>query len=83
MTTKATFVIIGLAATLALMVAPTLSSNAHAKTPNDKFSTDCEGPGKSSKEGDCPGGSERSGPHDEAVTNPGGNQPPGLQEDDD
>jgi hypothetical protein len=82
MNTKITFAVLGLAAVLALAVATNLSSNAYAV--NDKFTTDCEGPGASGGEGDCAGQSERSGPHDETLTNPSGkNQPPGLQEDDD
>lgn len=45
------------------------------------FTTDCSGPGNSGGSGDCPGGSEKSGPHDETVKNRGGNQPPGQQPD--
>jgi hypothetical protein len=71
---------------LALIVAPSLSSSAYAtaKEPNEKFSTDCENE-KSGKEreGDCPGQSEKSGPHDEVVENPAGKDVPGLSEDDD
>jgi hypothetical protein len=73
-----TFAILGIAAVLVLVVAPTLSSSAYAI--NDKFTTSCSGPGASGGSGGCSGQSERSGPHDETVTNPSGkNQPPGAQ----
>jgi hypothetical protein len=77
----------GVIAAAALMLA--LSSVAVAVTITtvnaigDNWDTDCKGPGNSGNEGECKGGSEKSGPHDEVNTNPGGHQPPGQQEDDD
>lgn len=75
--------LIGILAVASLITATAvLTTSAYAI--NDKWTTDCTGPGNSGKEGDCPGGSEGSGPHDETLTNPSGkNQPPGQQEDDD
>jgi hypothetical protein len=81
MNTKTTFVIIGIAAALSLIVAP----SAYASVPNDQWDEGpCEGPGQGggNRGDDCAGGSGGSGPHDEPVTNPGGNRPPGQQEDD-
>jgi hypothetical protein len=72
----------GLLATL--MTIAVVSTIQSASAINDKFTRDCTGPGESGGEGPCKGQSERSGPHDETLTNPSGkNQPPGLQEDDD
>lgn len=51
---------------------------------NDKFTQDCTGPEDPQDPGDCAGQSEKSGPHDETLTNPSGkNQPPGQQEPED
>jgi hypothetical protein len=83
MKTSAIFLAVGVAAIFAVVASTMLTLSAYAKEPNEKFSTDCDGPGQSGGDGDCRGESERSGPHDEKVTNPGGNEPPGLQEDDD
>lgn len=71
-------------ALLVAIAAVAATSITTAYAINDKFTTDCEGPGNSGKEGDCPGGSEGSGPHDEVITNPSGkNQPPGQQPEED
>ena len=79
MNSKTTFVIIGIAAALSLIVAP----SAYADGKNWETGP-CSGPGQGGGNGgsECRGGSEGSGPHDEPVTNGGGNQPPGQQEDD-
>jgi hypothetical protein len=75
---------IGIIATLAaVLMTAAMQQSVSAKKPNEKFTEDCKGPGGSSKAGPCPGGSGKSGPHDEVITNPGGNQPPGLQEEED
>ena len=73
---------IGIALTLSLAYITVAITPSFAI--NDKFTTDCEGPGSSGGPGDCPGQSEGSGPHDETLTNPSGkNQPPGQQEPED
>jgi hypothetical protein len=78
---KTIFVFVVAAITFSALTAAIATPQAFAI--NDKFTTDCEGPGSSGGPGDCPGGSEGSGPHDEIVTNPSGkNQPPGQQEED-
>jgi hypothetical protein len=82
MTTNKTLAVFGLAAVLALAVATTLSSSAYAVS--DKWTQSCTGPeDPQGPPGECAGGSERSGPHDEQLRNHGGNLPPGQQEDDD
>jgi hypothetical protein len=68
---------------LALSTIATVLTATNVYAINDKWSTDCDGPGASGGDGDCRGQSERSGPHDEIRTNPGGNVPPGQQEDED
>jgi hypothetical protein len=46
----------------------------------DKWDRDCSGPGQSGSDGPC-GPRGNSGPHDETLTNPGGNDLPGQQPD--
>jgi hypothetical protein len=73
---------IALALTLGLATAAITTPNAFAI--NDKFTQDCTGPDDPQDPGDCAGQSEKSGPHDETLTNPSGkNQPPGQQEEED
>lgn len=82
MNTKITFAVLGLAAVLVLALATTVSSNAYAV--NDKWTQSCTGPeDPQGPPGECAGGSEKSGPHDEQLKNPSGKLPPGQQEDDD
>ena len=61
-----------------LAIAATMTSSVSA---DNGFTRDCSGPGNSGGEGECKGGSGNSGPHDETVTNRGGNQPGGQQPD--
>ena len=64
MNTKITFAVLGLAAVLVLALATTVSSNAYAV--NDKWTQSCTGPeDPQGPPGECAGGSEKSGPHDE------------------
>lgn len=73
--------LIGVMATTTLMLAlGVLSANQSAQAANDKFTQTCDGPGQSSKDGECSGNSQDSGPHDETTSNPAGNVPPGQQE---
>ena len=73
---------------LAIAIALSLASITVALTPNafainDKFTQDCTGPEDPQEPGDCAGQSEKSGPHDEIISNPAGNVPPGQQEEED
>lgn len=77
--TRKTTLLMALALSVsAILAAATITQTASAI--NDKFTTDCSGPGESSRDGPCPGGSRDSGPHDETTSNPAGNVPPGQQE---
>jgi hypothetical protein len=72
---------------IAIALTVSLAYIAVAITPtfaiNDKFTQDCTGPEDPQDPGDCAGQSEKSGPHDEIISNPAGNVPPGQQEEED
>ena len=75
---KVAISVLGIAAMLAIA-----SIAMPAFAINDKFTQDCTGPEDPQDPGDCAGQSEKSGPHDEIISNPGGNVPPGQQEPED
>jgi hypothetical protein len=75
-------VLVAIGSLLGAAAMTALTTNAYAI--NDKFTRDCTGPEDPQEPGDCAGQSEKSGPHDETVTNPSGkNDPPGQQEEED
>jgi hypothetical protein len=77
---KVAISILGIAAMLAIA---SIAITMPAYAINDKFSSDCTGPEDPQQPGDCAGQSEKSGPHDEIISNPAGNVPPGQQEPED
>ena len=74
------FLVIGMAGIFSMLLAPALNA-APADAINDKFTQQCSGPGQSSSDGPCPGGSENSPQKQQTNKNPGGNLPPGQQVD--
>jgi hypothetical protein len=70
-------------ATITFSVLAAAATASQAFAINDKFTSDCTGPEDPQEPGDCAGQSEKSGPHDEIISNPAGNVPPGQQEEED
>lgn len=78
-TATTTILTIAIALTISATFMVAAGSQA-VQAANDKFTTSCSGPGNSGNDGECEGGSQNSGPHDETTANPAGNVPPGQQE---